>query len=59
MLQHSVGTASSSRMNANDCGIFCWCKVLGCIPCKSPDEIGKVLRIESRQLESGLLLEGV
>lgn len=46
-------------MNVNGCGIFCLCKVLGCIPCKSPDEIGKVLRVETRQLESGLLLEGV
>ncbi len=46
-------------MNVNDCGSSCLFKVLGCIPCKSPDEIGKVLRVESRQLESGLLLEGV
>ena len=33
--------------------------MLGCIPCKCPDEIGKVLRVETRQLQSGLLLEGV
>lgn len=46
-------------MNVNGCGTFCLCKVLECIPCKSPDEIGKVLRVETRQLESGLLLEGV
>lgn len=35
------------------------CEVLEFIPCKSPDEISKILRVESRQLESGLLLEGI
>lgn len=61
-LQHTDTHCSAGLLHSyHRLNTMCACRyaVLVGTPGKSPDEVGQVLRIEARQLESGLLLEGV